>query len=192
MTGWRCRRANVDAVLNVLRASIAGGVQRFVFASSLLTMEGYRDSEGQIRPDMPARPTSFYAVTKLIGERLTFAASQRDGMNVICLRLGIARPGANLPSKRVGLWEQQKWLGNADACRAIKFAAFHPHQGWAVLFATSNNTGMRWSLVETRSAIGYEPTESSTPMMPSLRSRTVGSVKKQLRRICAHLSGGAG
>jgi uronate dehydrogenase len=186
------QRANIDALVNVLGASTAGRVRRFVYASSLLTMEGYRDLEGQIRPDMPPRPASFYAVTKLMGERLSLAASQRDGLNVICLRLGIARPGANLPSKRVGLWEQQKWLGNADACRAIESAVFHPHKGWVVVFATSNNSGMRWSLAETRSAIGYEPTESSTPVMPPLRSRTAGSVKKQLRRLYARVSGEAG
>ena len=151
-----------------------------------------RDGEGQIRPDMPPRPMSFYAVTKLMGERMTYAASQREGLDVICLRLGIARPGANLPSKRVGLWEQQKWLGNTDACRAIEAAVFHPHKGWAAVFATSNNTGMRWSLEESRAAIGYEPTESSTPVPPSFRSRTVGSVKKHLRRICARMSGEAG
>jgi uronate dehydrogenase len=185
------QRGNIDAIVNVLRASIAGRVRRFVFASSLLTMEGYRDGEGQIRPDMPARPMSFYAVTKLMGERLTYAASQRDGLDVICLRLGIARPGANLPSKRVGLWEQQKWLGNTDACRAIESAVFHPHQGWTVVFATSYNAGMRWSLAESRTAIGYEPTESSTPVMPPLRSRTIGSLKTQLRRICARMSGAA-
>jgi len=140
---------------------------------------------------MPPRPTSFYAVTKLIGERLTVAAS-RNGLDVICLRLGITRPGANLPSKRVGLWEQQKWLGNVDACRAIESAVFHPHKGWAVVFATSNNSGMRWGLAETRSAIGYEPSESSTPVTPSLRNRAIVSVKKHLRGLCARVSGEAG
>ena len=53
------QRANIDALVNVLQASAAGAVRRLVFASSLLTMEGYRDTDGPIHPDMPPRPTSF-------------------------------------------------------------------------------------------------------------------------------------
>lgn len=183
------QQANVDALVNVLDASVAGGVRRFVFASSLLTMEGYRDTDGPIRPDMPPRPASFYAATKLVGERLCINASLRHRLDVICLRLGITRPGANLPSRRVGLWEQQKWLSNADLCRAIELAAFAPGKGYAVAFVTSNNSGMRWSLDETRAAIGYEPREYSTPVIPPLRNRIIVSAKRHLRRLCAWVSG---
>ena len=185
-------QANIDAVVNVLAASTVGRTRRFVYASSLLTMEGYRDVEGPIRPDMPARPASFYAITKLVGERLCLAASQLSGLDVLCLRLGMTRPGPNLPSPRLGLWEQQRWLGNLDVCRAIEFAALHPHQGWAVLFVTSNNAGMRWSLSETRSAIGYEPVENSTPTKASLPIRAVRSIVKQLRSIRSRASGEPG
>lgn len=183
------QRANVDALANVLDASMAGGVRRFVFASSLLTMEGYRDTDGPIRPDMPPCPMSFYAVTKLVGERLCLNASERHGLDVVCLRLGITRPGANLPSQRVGVWEQQKWLSNTDLCRAIELAAFAPRKGYVVVFVTSSNSGMRWSLDETRAAIGYEPQEYSTPVNPLLRNRIIVSAKRRLRRLCARVSG---
>jgi nucleoside-diphosphate-sugar epimerase len=49
---------NIDALVNVLEASVANGVSRFVFASSLLTMDGYKNARGIIRPQMPARPLS--------------------------------------------------------------------------------------------------------------------------------------
>ena len=183
------QRANIDVLANVLDASVAAGVRRFVFASSLLTMEGYRDTVGPIRPDMAPRPESFYAVTKLVGERLCLNASRRHGLDVVCLRLGITRPGDNLPSQRVGLWEQQKWLANPDVCRAIELAAFSAIRGSSVAFVASGNAGMRWSLDETRAAIGYEPGERSTPVIPSLRHRMMLSAKRRLRRLCSQASG---
>jgi uronate dehydrogenase len=163
---------NIDALLNVLEASLAGGIPRFIFASSLLTMEGYKHTGGMIHPHMPARPLSSYAVCKLAGERMCYSYSARHGLDVACLRLGITRRGENPPTNRVGLWEQSRWLGNDDVCSAMELALRKPprHDPYTV-FVVSNNAGMRWSLDEARNQLGYIPQESSTPSPPPLYTR---------------------
>ena len=106
--------------------------RRLVFASSLLTMDGYRNATGIIRPDMPPRPTSFYAVTKLVGERLCLDATRRGKLDVVCLRLGITRRGANAPTHKVGcmgaakMAVERRFLPSARARRFCPEHRFHP------------------------------------------------------------------
>jgi NAD-dependent epimerase/dehydratase family protein len=166
------QRSNIDALINVLNCCVDDRApRRLVFASSLLTMDGYRNSTDIISPDMPARPTTFYAVTKLAGERLCLDATRRGPLDVVCLRLGATRRGANAPTSKVGLWEQQRWLSNGDFCRAIERAAFAQTRGFALALIASRNQGMRWSLEEARSLIGYEPADASVPKNPPVRHR---------------------
>jgi nucleoside-diphosphate-sugar epimerase len=174
---------NIDALMNVLEASVVGGVPRFIFASSLLTMDGYKNTAGIIRPNMPATPRSHYADCKLVGERLCHNFWTRHGLDVGCLRLGITRRGANEPNVRVGLWEQSRWLANSDVCRALELSLRKPAgRGYYVVFVVSKNRGMRWSLEEAAAELGYAPQEESVPSAPALIHRLMSKWRRDFCR----------
>ena len=77
---------NVCGTLNVLRASLACGVRRFVFASSGGAL--YGDSAPLPTPeDCPADPLSPYGASKVAGEAYVRAMSRAGGMPYTILRL---------------------------------------------------------------------------------------------------------
>jgi len=77
------RRWNVDGTRIVLEQALAAGVGSVVFASSCAA---YGDSTPPLGEDMPVRPLSLYAETKVAGEQLCRSFSQR-GLNTCVLRL---------------------------------------------------------------------------------------------------------
>jgi len=83
---------NMKGTFNVLEAARSAGVQRVVFASSVVV---YGISPSIALPqylpvdeEHPCSPTTTYAVTKLMGEMLCRSYTLRHGMGTICLRLG--------------------------------------------------------------------------------------------------------
>ena len=154
---------NVDVLLNVLEASVAGGVHRFVFASSSFVLAGYRDREEPLTPDLDMRPETLYGVTKAIGERLCHHAAERHGLSVVCLRIGAVSDGDNDPRALGDDGWRQAWLSNRDWCQVAEKAIRAPEVAFAVVNAMSDNAGMRWDLNETRRLLGYVPSDSWRP-----------------------------
>ncbi|MBI2445135.1 NAD-dependent epimerase/dehydratase family protein [Candidatus Micrarchaeota archaeon] len=77
------RRWNVDGTRIVLEQALAAGVRSVVFASSCAV---YGDAAPPLQEDVPVSPLSLYAETKVAGEQLCRAFSQR-GLNACVLRL---------------------------------------------------------------------------------------------------------
>jgi UDP-glucose 4-epimerase len=77
-------RANVDGTFNVLQASQAAGVKRFVYAASSSCYgipDNYPTAEGaEVRPQYP------YALTKLLGEQLVMHWAQVYDLPAVSLR----------------------------------------------------------------------------------------------------------
>ncbi|WP_029897000.1 NAD-dependent epimerase/dehydratase family protein [Desulfohalovibrio reitneri] len=76
-------RANVIGTLNYLEAARAGGVPRFVFASSGAPAG---EVEPPIREDIPPRPVSPYGASKLAGEGYCSAYYNTFGVETVALR----------------------------------------------------------------------------------------------------------
>jgi nucleoside-diphosphate-sugar epimerase len=77
-------RANVDATLNVLMASVASGVKRLVFAGSSSV---YGDAAQLPKhEDMPPRPLSPYALQKLVAEQYCQLFSRLYGLETVTIR----------------------------------------------------------------------------------------------------------
>lgn len=155
---------NVDALLNVLEASVAGGVRRFVFASSSFVLAGYRDRDEPLTPDLNLRPETLYGVTKAMGERLCRHAAERHGLSVVCLRIGAVSAGDNDPRALGDDGWRRAWLSNRDWCQVAEKALSAPDLSFAVVNAMSDNAGMRWDLGETRRLLGYVPSDSWRPV----------------------------
>jgi len=80
-------RINVGGTANVVEAAVQGGVRRLVLFSTIAV---YGSSTGQIlTEETPPKPDTFYAQTKLAGERIVLAAKRQDGQAMgTVLRMG--------------------------------------------------------------------------------------------------------
>ncbi|HEY75765.1 MAG TPA: SDR family oxidoreductase [Thermoflexia bacterium] len=75
---------NVDGTLNLLEAARAVGVRRFVFASSAAVYGDHDDLP--LREDLPPRPLSPYAASKVAGEALCRAYYASYALPTVVLR----------------------------------------------------------------------------------------------------------
>ena len=91
---WGSRRlhrrllsVNGMGTLTVLEACRLEGIPKVVLASTARTVIGYPD-DVVVTPDMPPRPVSVYASTKVFGDALGRHYADGHDMSVICLRIG--------------------------------------------------------------------------------------------------------
>ena len=80
-----CRRLNVEGTRAVLEESVAAGVSRFVFISSVKAAADHSDT--MLDETTPPRPHDPYGETKLEAERLVRMVARRDGLHAPVLRL---------------------------------------------------------------------------------------------------------
>ncbi len=115
-------RLNIDLMLNVYEAAVRKKARRLVFASSNWVVAGERFGEGPLTEAAVPSPVNAYGASKLIGERLGRSYSQRDGLSVICFRIGYCQRGTNEPGTHMGygLWGQRMWLSDRDLCQACE------------------------------------------------------------------------
>lgn len=175
--------ANIDATLALFDAAARHGVQCVIYASTNMVMDGYRSTNTRITSSLPERPTTLYAASKLVGERIGRIFSDRHGLSVINLRIGIIRSGTNPPPLDLGVWDQRKWLSNGDFCRAVERAIEANGVSFATLNLMSDNEGMIWDLEEARQTIGFVPADRSTPAQPPPWRRVRLFLRRVKRRI---------
>jgi len=98
-------RVNVVGTTNVFEAARAGGVERVVYASSLVVHGNQWDHEGRtLTESAPLVPHTFYADTKVMNERTADAYTKAFGLDCRGLRIGApfgpggqtGRPGAEV------------------------------------------------------------------------------------------------
>lgn len=167
------QRLNIDVTCNVFAASAAQGVKRIVFASSNWVMAGYRFAGLQLTTKLPPAPINPYGNSKLFGERLGFSLAQSHGIAFVALRIGLIRPGENIPGPHLalGLWGQQMWLSNRDFCNGIERSVLAGLDRPAIVNLMSDNPGMPWDIDHTRAAIGYAPADSHTASITEAQAK---------------------
>jgi nucleoside-diphosphate-sugar epimerase len=173
---------NVQATINVYRAARHHRVERVVFTSSLQTMEGYRFGDGPIGSDTDPRPTTLYAVSKLVGEMIARQHFDQFGLSSVCLRVGFAPGTPPTAAQARQPWAASKWLSPNDFCQAIEAAVSRDDVGFAILPLTSKNAGMRWDLSETERILGYAPRDGLAMPRPRLLERWRESLTGLRRR----------
>lgn len=141
---------NVDGTWAVYEAAVRAGVPRFVFASTLQTIQGY-DSSAQVPPNAAPIPTSVYACTKLFGEALGRYHADHSNLGVACLRMGAVRAAdAGDVRENSGVW-----LGSHDLARLVT-AAVASDVPFAIVVAVSPPATERF---DTANPFGWTPTE---------------------------------
>ena len=140
----------------------------------------------------PPLDATAYSTTKMVGERICQAlGAQSEGATTfVSVRIGWCQPGPNRPEtlnatgepgadsgaadshpdpegyRRAERWFRLMWLSNRDFTHLFERAVNADAGAWPapaiVVNGMSDNTGMAWSLEETRSLLGYQPQDDVT------------------------------
>ena len=143
------------------------------------------------KADPPLDATA-YSTTKMVGERIcqALAARANPGKSFVSVRIGWCQPGENRPEtlnatgdpgmetggaeshpdpegyRRAERWFRLMWLSNRDFAHLFERAVNADAGGWPapsiVVNGMSDNSGMTWSLDETRRYLGYQPLDDVT------------------------------
>jgi uronate dehydrogenase len=157
-------QANILGAYHLYEAARQHGVKRIVFASSNHVTGFYKQSE-TITADHPARPDSFYGLSKAFGEDLSRFYFDRHGIETACVRIGSSFPE---PRDRRML---ATWLSFDDLHRLISACLSTPVLGHSIVFGMSDNAVTWWDNSRARH-IGYVPQDSSDVFREAVFART--------------------
>ncbi len=146
---------NVDGTRTVLEAARLAAVPKLVLASSNHAVGFYRRAEAPadgLPDDVPARPDTYYGLSKAALEMLGSLYHDRFGMDVTCLRIGLC---AEAPPDTAAL---PIWLSPDDMARLTEAAV--AATGYRIVWGVSANT-RRWWSTAGGDAIGYDPVDDS-------------------------------
>ncbi len=137
-----------------------------------------------------------YAAGKWAGERLyrglALSDQGRGNTEFVCIRIGWCNHGSNHPETltpsgtaeprrdvpetfreeydRTDRWYKEMWLADRDFVSLFERAVLAKSHGWPGPYLCVNgmslNTGMKWSLADTRKYLGYEPQEDVYTWVP--------------------------
>ncbi len=130
-------RANVLGSTNVLDAARAQGVKHVVVASTMHVF-GLYDRDDPVDENMPPRPDSRYAVTKVLMEAAARLYAEKYGMNVTCVRIGAASADPARTEPGLG-------IGRIDLARLIDLGLSRREAGYLVLHAVAPHGGASFS-----------------------------------------------
>lgn len=143
---------NIDGTWAAYEAAVRAETPRFVFASTLQTVQGY-EADVRVPPAAAPRPTSVYGCTKLFGEALGRYHVDTSGLEVACLRMGAVRTAGATELADAGL--QRLWLGSRDLA-ALVAAAVESNVPFAIVTAVSHPATEHY---DTENPFGWAPVE---------------------------------
>lgn len=154
---------NLGGVYNAFEAARQTGLKKVVFASTGQTILNY-GKETHVTTEMPARPSTVYACTKLFGEALARHYSEAHGMAIICIRLCYFRayedPLLRIPGHEV----QYDWCSPRDLTQLL-VKSLRSDLRFGIFFGISNNTKCRWDINDARTLLGYDPQDNAADFL---------------------------
>lgn len=144
---------NIAATYNLFEAARESGVKRILFASSNHTV-GYYPARREVGIDVPPRPDSRYAVSKVLGEALGRLYADKFGVSVICLRIGSFR---RAPESRRQL---ATWISPRDMVQLAIRSLETPNIHFAVYYGISANRRRRLT-DDAATVIGFKPMDDA-------------------------------
>jgi uronate dehydrogenase len=155
---------NAQMTFNMLSASLAAGVRRFVFASSVhahtfAPAEALLELSGGLLGNETERapvPDSPYGASKLFGEALCRWAAAH-GLETVAIRFGGVNPLDEPPADDAA--ERSVWLSHRD-CAGVVAAALEAklERGSATITAVSNNA---WRVHSLENGLGWAPRDGA-------------------------------
>jgi nucleoside-diphosphate-sugar epimerase len=171
--GWESvLNSNVVGAYHVFEAARQAGVERVVFASSIQTVFGYRDTEPyktisearydcvdagaipKLKGSDPARPLNLYASSKAWGEAVAHTYAHRHGMSCIVLRIGWVVEEDRPPNPR----GRNQWCSQRDIAQMAQLCVDAPDDlRFDVFYGVSDNDYNWVDIEHARHVLGYEP-----------------------------------
>ncbi len=146
---------NVKGTFNLLEAARDVGVKRFIFTSSIMTVQGYQAPQW-IESDAEPRPVGSYALTKQLCEVMCAHYAREYGMSVVCLR--IPKP-IDLEHP---LWKthplRPQWVPFPDLMQAYQKSLIAEIDGCEVITIVGESSKRRWDLSKAQEILGYQAT----------------------------------
>lgn len=159
---------NLEGVYNAFEAARQAGVPKVIFPSTGQTVLNYPVGEA-VTTDMPPRPGTVYACTKLFGEALGRHYSENHGLSVICLRLSWFQPYDSALLRIPGHRIQRQWCSPRDLAQLL-IRCLNSQLRWGLFFAISNNTARTWDIDNARAALGYEPVDNAAEYLKGIQA----------------------
>jgi uronate dehydrogenase len=144
---------NILGTFNVVEAARRAGVARFVYASSN-RVTGFYPVTAVVGPDVPTRPDSLYAVSKVAGEALGSLYADKFDLSFVSVRIGSFE---DAPLDRRHL---STWLSPRDCAAAFLAAMRAPGVKYAAFYAVSANTRGWWDLAPGY-RLGFRPVDNA-------------------------------
>jgi uronate dehydrogenase len=156
---------NLAGTYNAFEAARQAGVKRVIYASTGQVILNY-GRETHVTVEMPPRPSTVYACTKIFGESLARWYSETHGMSVLCIRLCYFRayddPLLRIPGHAV----QYDWCSPRDLTQLL-VKCLRTDLRFGIFFGISNNSkGGQWDLSNAKELLGYEPQDDAADYLP--------------------------
>jgi nucleoside-diphosphate-sugar epimerase len=149
---------NLAGVYNAFEAARQAGVRKVLFISTGQTVLRYPKNE-RVTPDMPVRPWTIYACTKIFGEALARYYSEQHGLSMICIRLCWFQPYDSALLRQPGDI-QRKWCSPRDFAQLL-LKCLRADVPFAIFFGVSNNTGRMLDISNAQQLVGYDPQDDA-------------------------------
>ena len=166
---------NLIGTWSIFEAAVRAGVSHVVFASTGQTMRAY-PLEADVTVDMPPRPASIYACTKLFGEAIARYHADQHSLCVVCLRIGWVVP-ADSPLFNTNSHLPDLWCGPEDLA-ALVLAALRSDVRFATVLAVSPPATDRF---DVSNPYGWQPTQ--VPRGPRSGSAILGRIRRIRGRL---------
>jgi hypothetical protein len=155
---------NLAGTYNAFEAARLAGVRKVLFPSTGQTVLNYPKGE-PVTTEMPPRPSTVYACTKLFGEALARYYSDVHGMSAIVIRLCYFRayddPLLRIPGHDV----QREWCSPGDLAQLVT-RCIRSDIRFGIFFGLSDNRERCWDLENARALVGYEPRDDAADFLP--------------------------
>ncbi len=158
--------ANIIGVYDICVAAKAAGCRRLIHASSIHAVSGY-PPDVQVKTSEPVNPGDLYGVSKCFGEALGRYMAEKEGLSVICLRIGAFQPlEAARDEKGIGMLDA--FVSQRDLNQLIERCIDVENLQFAVFHGLSNNRFKRLDISDARELVGYEPQDDATELNPKV------------------------
>lgn len=149
---------NLEGTYNAFEAARRAQVRKIIFTSTGQTVLGYPKGDW-VTPEMPPRPSTVYACTKLFGEALARHYSEVHGLQAIVIRLCMFQPYDSALFRERGEILRE-WCSPRDFAQLL-VKSLRAEVPFAVFFGISNNTGRFWDISHAERLVGYRPEDNA-------------------------------
>ena len=150
---------NLTGVYNAFEAARQAGISKVIFASTGQTVLHYPRGDW-VTPEMPVRPVTVYACTKVFGEALARYYADHFGMSMICVRICWFQ-AYDRESLRNHPELHREWCSPRDLTQLL-VKCLRADLRFAIFFGVSNNTGRYWDISNAQKLVGYEPNDDAS------------------------------